>query len=119
MKRFGIDRFTALLAVLAALAGALILLRGSNYGAAVIIDSRLYLSVAGNLLEGNDFAEWQLGSFYRDGAPVFPLALAGVGLFGMEIIDAALFVNAVAFGLTVFAAALWLRSRIASRFLVF
>ena len=119
MKRFGIDRFTALLAALAALAGALILLRGSNYGAAVIIDSRLYLSVAGNLLEGNGFAEWPQGSFYRDGAPIFPLALAGVGLFGVEIIDAALFVNAAAFGLTVFAAALWLRRRVASRFLVF
>ena len=119
MKRFGIDRFTALLAALAALAGALILLRGSNYGAAVLIDSRLYLSVAGNLLEGNGFAEWPQGSFYRDGAPIFPLALAGVGLFGVEIIDAALFVNAAAFGLTVFAAALWLRRRVASRFLVF
>ena len=52
MQPFGFDRFTALLAVLAALAGTLILLRGMSYGVGIGADSYLYISVAHHLLEG-------------------------------------------------------------------
>ena len=118
MKRFGIDWFTALLAAFAALAGGLILLRTNNYGAAIAGDSLLYLSVAENLLDGNGFVAWNTKRIYSDGAPLFSLALAGVGLFGVEILEAARYLNAAAFGLTVFVTALWLRCRVVPHFLV-
>ncbi len=50
--------------------------------------------------------------------PLFPLTLAFAGLFGLDAVEAAGYVNAAAFGLTVFATAMWLRSRVRSRFLV-
>ncbi len=118
MKPFGFDRFTALLTVLAALAGGLVLLRTNNYGAAIAGDSLLYLSVAENLLDGNGFVAWNTKRIYLDGAPLFPLALAGVGLFGVEVLEAARYLNAAAFGLTVFVTALWLRCRVVPHFLV-
>ncbi len=118
MKPFGFDRFTALLTVLAALASGLVLLRTNNYGAAIAGDSLLYLSVAENLLDGNGFVEWHTKRIYLDGAPLFPLALAGVGLFGVEVLEVARHLNAAAFGLTVFVTALWLRCRVAPHFLV-
>ena len=118
MRRFGIDGFTTLLAALAALAGGLVLLRTNNYGAAIGGDSLLYLSVAENLLDGNGFVEYNTKRLYLDGTPLFPLALAGVGLFGAEILEAARYLNAAALGLTVFVTALWLRRRVAPHLLV-
>ena len=50
--------------------------------------------------------------------PLFPLTLAFAGLFGLDAVEAAGYVNAAAFGLTVLATAMWLRSRVRSRFLV-
>ena len=118
MRRFGIDGFTALLAAIGALAGGLVLLRTNNYGAAIAGDSLLYLSVAENLLDGNSFVKWHTKRIYLDGAPLFPLAVAGVGLLGVEVLEAARYLNAAAFGLTVFVTAMWLRCRVAPHFLV-
>ncbi len=118
MRRFGIDGFTALLAAIGALAGGLVLLRTNNYGAAIAGDSLLYLSVAENLLDGNSFVAWHTKRIYLDGAPLFPLAVAGVGLLGVEVLEAARYLNAAAFGLTVFVTAMWLRCRVAPHFLV-
>ncbi len=118
MKPFRFDRFTALLAAVGVLGTALVLLRTNNYGAAIAGDSLLYLSVAENLLDGNGFVKWNTKRIYLDGAPLFPLALAGVGLFGVEVLEAARYLDAAAFGLTVFVTALWLRRRVSSRFLV-
>ena len=118
MRRFGIDSFTTLLAAIGALAGGIVLLRTNNYGAAIGVDSLLYFSVAENLLDGNGFVKWNTKRIYLDAAPLFPLALAGVGLFGVEVLEAARHLNAAALGLTIFATALWLRHRVPSRFLV-
>ena len=96
----------------------LVLLRTNNYGAAIARDSLLYLSVAENLLDGHGFVEWHTKRIYLDGAPLFPLALAGGGLLGVEVLEAARYLNAAAFGLTVFVTAMWLRSRVAPHFLV-
>ena len=112
----GVDRFTLLLAALGLLAALLILLRQSAWGAGLTIDSTLYISAARNLLDGNGLVSWT-GRPYQDAAPLFPLVLASLGLFGVDAIEAAGYVNAAAFGLTVFATTMWLRSRIRSRFL--
>ena len=117
MRTFGVDRFTALLTLLGLLGASLILLRTAEYGAGLVQDSALYISVARNLLEGNGFVRLN-GHPLRDAFPFFPLALAFVGLFGPDAVDAARHVNAAAFGLTIFVVTVWLRCRVQSRFLV-
>ncbi len=111
------SRFTALLAALGALGTGLVLLREVNHGVRVGGDSLTYLSVARSLSEGRGFVLWN-GHMYENAAPFFPLALAFARLLGLDAMDAAGYVNATAFGLTVFTTAMWLRRRVASRFLV-
>ncbi len=116
MSALRIDWFTAFLAVISALGAALVLLREVNYGVGLSPDSVLYLSTARNLLEGNGFVYYW--GTYLNAPPIYPLILAFSGLFGTDVVAAAGHVNAAAFGLTIFAMAMWLRSRVQSRFLV-
>ena len=104
----------ALLAAIGALAAVLVLLRVSEWGPAVWSDSLEYVHSADSLLAGS------LAGFVRDSygrPPLFPLAMAGIGLFGPNPLDAAAGINAAAFGLTAFATAAWVRSRTGSGFL--
>ena len=117
LARYRPDRFTLLLAAFALLSAALVLLRGAAYGVGLQIDSASLISDARNLAEGNGFVQWN-GDLYKYAPPLFPLTLAFAGLFGLDAVAAAGYVNAAAFGLTVFATAMWLRSRVRSRFLV-
>ena len=108
---------TALLAAIGALAAGLVLLRVSEWGGAAAggSDAVTYVTAARNLLEGNGFTAY--GVPYQGLAPLFPLALAGIGLFGPDPLVAAGWLNAAAFGLTAFATAAWVRSRTRSGFL--
>ncbi len=117
MRTPRIDRFTLFLAALGLLGAALILLRIANNGVEIEGDALLYVSTAQGLLAGNGFASnW--GHLYENAAPLFPLALASAGLLGLNVINAAGYINAAAFGLTAFATAIWLRRRVRSRWLV-
>ncbi len=98
---------------LGVLGAALILLREANHGVGLTWDSGSYISVARNLLAGDGLLEWN-GTRYQGAAPLFPLLLAAVGLFGIDVIDAAGYVNAAAFGLTVFVVAAWLKRHVRS-----
>ena len=109
-----LDRYTGALAAVGALAAILVLLRVSALGAGLTPDSTAYVSVARNLLDGRWFALWN-GDAFRDHTPLFPMALAVPGLFGVDAVKTAGYVNAAAFGLTAFAAGAWVRSRTASR----
>ena len=109
--------FTLLLAALSTLGMGLILIRQVNYGVLLSIDSASYISTARNLLHGNGFLAWY-GYIYIDSPPLFPLMLALTGIFGTDPIDTAGYLNAAAFGLTIFATTLWLNRLIQSRFLV-
>ena len=111
--RLGIDRWAALSAAIGALGAVLVLLRTAAYGPGAGWDSSRYVSAARNLAAGNGFAEAG-GEAYTGLAPLFPLLLAFIGLFGPDPLDAAAYVNAAAFGLTVFATALWARRRTGS-----
>ena len=118
MRTFRIDCFTILLLALGGLGAALVLLRGTTFGAGLEIDSSLYVAGARNLVAGNGLVS-ATRAVYLDGAPLFPLALALFGaLFSMDPADAAGYLNAAAFGLTIFVATTWLRSRVRSRFLL-
>ena len=79
-------------------------------------DSVNYIIVARNLLEGEGFTELY-GRPYTFWAPLYPTALAGTGLFGADPQDAAGPLNAALFGLTIAAAGIWLKNRLASRLL--
>ena len=116
LARFRRDRFTLLIAGIAGLGTAHILVRTATYGAAVNSDSTLPLSTAMNLLAGEgwrDFAGIPLTGW----PPLFPLLLAAGGWVGIEPLEAGRWINAAAFGLTIFAAGGWLRSHLRSRLL--
>ena len=116
IARFRRDRFMLLIAFLAGLGTAHILVRTATYGAAVNSDSTLPLSTAMNLLAGEgwrDFAGIPLTGW----PPLFPLLLAAGGWVGIEPLEAGRWINAAAFGLTIFAAGGWLRSHLRSRLL--
>lgn len=91
-----LDRYTGALAAVGALAAILVLLRVSALGAGLTPDSTAYVSVARNLVDGRWFALWN-GDVFRDHTPLFPMALAVPGLFGVDAVKAAGYVNAAAF----------------------
>ncbi len=96
---------------LGVLGALLILLREANFGVGLTWDSGSYLSVARNLVAGNGLLEWN-GTRYQGAAPLFPLLLGAVRLFGVDAAAAAGSVNAAAFGLTVFAVTAWLQRHV-------
>ncbi len=95
------DGFTAFLAALGLLGAALVLLRVATYGVGLIWDSIIYISVTRNLLEGEDFIQFS-GDHYVLWPPLFPMLLALASLHVFDPHDVAGFVNAAAFGLTLF-----------------
>lgn len=100
------------LAAFAALGAGLVLLRGATYGVGIHFDSIHYIDAARGLLAGEGFnygARWP---------PLYPTLLAVAGFFsGLDPHAVAGLLNALLFGLTIFAAGYWLRQRIASRLL--
>ena len=126
MRHPRIDRWTALLAAIGALGAALVLLRTASYGPDAGADAAGFISTARNLLAGDGFVmHYGVGlapaadrvPYFRDAMPGFSLTLALTGLFGPDPYDAAEYLNAAAFGLTVLVVAAWVRSRTGSRFL--
>lgn len=113
-----IDWFLLLLAALGVAALALVLAREATYGVALTWDSATHISAIRSLLDGNGFGAFNGIVYQPILGPLFPLASALVGLFGVEAIDAAAYVNAAAFGLTVFITAWWLKTRVQSRLFV-
>ena len=101
----------------AALLGfALVLARQAAHGVGLQHDSVNYIIVARNLLAGEGFTELY-GRPYTFWAPLYPMILAGTGLSGADPQDVAGPLNAALFGLTVAAAGIWLKNRLASRLL--
>ena len=117
LARFGRDRTTLLIVVLAGLGTAHILVRTAPYGIAVGPDSPMFLSTAMNFLAGEgwrNFADRPMVAW----PPLFPLLLVAGGWVGIEPLEAGRWINATAFGLTILAAGLYLRSHLQSRWLV-
>ena len=108
---------TLLLAVAAALGSVLVLARQVTYGVGLHWDSGSYVAAARHLLEAHGFRDYS-GGFYVRWPPLYPLLLAVVSFDLMDPLDVAGPVNAVLFGLIIFLVGRYLRSRLASRFLV-
>ena len=113
------DGTAALIAAIGALGASLVLLRvATPYGPGTAIESALFVAAARNLLAGNGLVTINGGEWIRDAMPGFPAALAFAGrLTGLDPLDAAGYLNAAAFGLTILVTAAWARSRTRSRFL--
>lgn len=106
-----LDRFTLLLAGIAALGAGLALARMATYGVALHDDSVNYIATARHLLEGQGFANHQ-GGFYKMWPPLYPLLLAAVSLGIFDPLEVAGPLNLALFGLTVFIGGQYLRRRL-------
>jgi 4-amino-4-deoxy-L-arabinose transferase-like glycosyltransferase len=97
-------RFSLL--IMPALLAALVLSFATAQGPAVAGDATVYILSAKNLVEGNGLGipgpdgNFRYISHYP---PFFPIVLAGLGLVGFDLIDAARFLNVALFGLAVLA----------------
>ena len=116
MKCSAFDRaaqfgFILLIVVLAGLGTAHILARTASYGAAIDGDSVSFLSVAMNVLADEGYRDFA-GSPMTGWPPLFPLLLVALGWVGIEPLEAGRWINAAAFGLTILAAGLYLRSNL-------
>lgn len=112
-----VDLLTVLLAVISGVGSVLILLRTANYGINLTDDADSYISAARSLVDGDGFTIWT-GVPFADRSPLYSVILAVSSSPGLDVIKTAEYVNALTFGLTIFVVAMWLRSRIESRFLV-
>lgn len=114
----GFDRFTLALALISALGAALALARQAVWGAALHADSVFYINAARNLLAGEVFqvlyADGRVGALIH-WPPLYPLALALPGIFGIDARGAAGPMNALAFGLTAFVVGRWALRRLESK----
>ena len=117
IARFGRDRTTLLIVVLAGLGTAHILVRTATYGAAVGPMAPFFLSTVMNLLAGEGWRDFT-GDPLVLWPPLFPLLLAAFGWVGIEPLEAGRWINAAAFGLTILVAGCWLRSNLRSQWLV-
>ena len=106
------DRFTLLLAGIAALGAGLALARMATYGVALHDDSVNYIATARHLLDGQGFANHQ-GGFYKMWPPLYPLLLAAASLGIFDPLNVAGPLNVALFGLTVFIVGQYLRRRLA------
>ena len=110
LKSVSLLTFIILVAVLGAVH---ILVRTSTYGATILPDSVLYLSVAANLSAGEGLRDFTgLDLLYHP--PFFSILLSSLGLAGIGPADAGRLVNAVAFGLIILLSGLYLRRTLAS-----
>lgn len=111
MSRFA--KFLAVPVCVGTGAALLVLLRQTTYGGGFSADSSAYIGIARDLVNGYGIRDtlWFI-------PPGFPSLLALVSVFGPDPREAAPFVNATVFGLTVAVAGIWFRIHIKSRILV-
>ena len=115
LPRLRRDRFTLLLGACAVTGALLVLARGLNFGVA-LYTAGIHISVARSLLAGDGFMQIIHGPMVN-WPPLYPLLLAAATFFTFDPHAVAGPVNAVIFALTVLLVGLWLRQRLASRFL--
>ena len=116
LTRLRRDRFTLMLGACAATGALLVLARELNFGVALHADSVIFISVARSLLAGDGFMQIVHGPL-ANWPPLYPLLLAAATFFTFDPHEVAGPVNAIIFALTVLVVGLWLRQRLASRFL--
>ena len=106
-----VDSLDLLIIAAAALGAALVLARALPHGVGLTHDSLYYIEVARNVLAGEGIVNHD-GAIHTIWPPGYPilLAIAGLGIADPHTIAAPL--NAVLFGLTIFAVGRYLRGRL-------
>ena len=112
-----VDRFTLALAALSVLGAGLVLAREVTYGVAPQWDGVAYISTARNLLDGQGFIRFNDWT-YLNQPPLYPLLLAALSFGVFDPFAVAGPLNAVLFGLTIFAAGCCLRRWVRNRLLL-
>ena len=108
---FGYRWVAALLPVALGMAAAcLVLLRQAEFGPGLTPDSAIFVSTTVRNLFAGVGSVTALAE-YSHRPPLYPLILAATGFFCDDMVAAAGVLNAVAFGLSVFLVAAWLRRR--------
>ena len=103
-----------LIILLLSVAGAAhILLRTAPYGAGLTADGTTFLSAGLNLAAGESL-QHSRGAPLTDKPALFPLLMAFLSLFGVAAAEAGRWLNALAFGLVILTAGLWLRANLRS-----
>ena len=97
-------------------AACLVLLRQTEFGPGLTPDSATYVATARNVFAGVGFVS--IVREYSHWPPLYPSILAVTSFFHDDMIAAAGVLNAVAFGLSVYLTAAWLRRRQVSQALV-
>lgn len=96
----------------------LILVRTSTYGPHLSSDSLQYIAFARNLASGEGYVSLSGGRLLTAiWPPLFPSLLAAINLLGPDPLHSVTFVNATAFGITVFITSWWLNRHVHSRLL--
>lgn len=107
-----------LLALVAFIGAAHLLVRSSVHGLLLTWDSMAFLSTAENLAAGQGLRDYTYGFFEAWWPPFYPIFLAFINLFGINVFEASRFINIVAFGLISLLTSHWLSRYIKSYFLV-
>ena len=108
MKNTALSAFIVLISILGT---ALILAREATYGVGLWADYATYITTARSLLDGDGFTQIY-GWSYQHWPPLYPMLLAGATIGVFDPLDVAGPLNAALFGLTIFAAGKYLRSRV-------
>jgi hypothetical protein len=87
------------------LVGAAVILYATAHGAGIGGDATIYLSAARNLLAGKGLGLVEPQGGFRVlpySAPLYPLLLAGLGGLGIDLAEAARWIDALLYGATIF-----------------
>ena len=88
--------------------------QGPNFDRA--FDALVHISMADSLVSGGGFTSLP-GSYSSLWTPFYPITVAFIRLFGIDLVDAGLLVNAAAFGLVILWTGIWLYRYIGSQLL--
>jgi len=111
------DALTLALICIAAAGVALVFFRQSVYGVRVNGDAIHFIAIARSLLAGDGLLSWD-GNYYGQWPPLPAFAFAAFGFGLADPKDVAGPLHAVAFGISILVAGVWLRRRVKSKWLV-
>ena len=98
-------------------AAVLVLIRTSGFGAGITHDSVAYVYAAESVISGKGFVYFGYGTPFVQWPPLFPVLLAGAQWLGIDMLEAARFLNAVVQGLILLFSGIWLSGRLKSKVL--
>ncbi len=100
-RHLGLERYLLVVLTLLGLTGVVMVLISTRWGVGITPDSTVYVGSARSLLAGDGLSVpfvWGETTALTLHAPLFPTLLAGLGIFGLDPVHGARWLNAVLFG---------------------